>query len=228
MKILLIEDNKKLAESLEDFLKDSYQVTNAPTAAEGLELAKTHNYDLIVLDLGLPDIPGEDVCRQLRRDEVTTPILVLTAVDDVESKVLLFKCGADDYLTKPFKSVELQARLQALLRRGHFDPEAGYTLKVASLRLDPVSREVERSGKRLKLRRKEFDILEYLVRNQGKVVTRSMILNNIWDGETNSWNNTVTVHIKCLRDKVDRPFKDKLIKTVYGLGYTIDNGAARK
>jgi two-component system OmpR family response regulator len=134
----------------------------------------------------------------------------------------LLQSGADDYVTKPFDIKELQARLLALLRRGHLDPKAPYLLQVDSLILDPLKRHVERGGRRIVLRRKEFDILEYLLRNRGRVVTRTMIMDNVWDANSDSWNNTIDVHIKSLRDKVDRPFKRQLISTAYGVGYTIN------
>ena len=175
-----------------------------------------------MLDLGLPDIPGQRVCTAIRQADITTPILVLTGEMELDTKVTLFAAGADDYVTKPFSTSELHARLTALQRRGHFDEDAAYILKAADLRLDPLKRIVTRGGQRIILRRKEFDILEYLLRNKGKVVSRGMIIQNVWGGQTSSWHNTVDVHVKHLRDKVDRPFDVQLIQTEYGLGYTIN------
>jgi DNA-binding response OmpR family regulator len=223
VKLLFIEDNASLVASLKDFLGKKWRIDAAATGQEGSALATKGSYDVIILDLGLPDMSGQDVCKALRKAQVTTPILVLTAAAEPTTKVNLFNCGADDYVTKPFNVTELHARLLALLRRGHFDPEAPYLLKVDSLTLDPVKRQVARGGKTIALRRKEFDILEYLLRNRGKVVTRTMIMDNVWEANSDSWNNTVDVHIKYLRDKVDRPFKSKLIHTAYGVGYTIND-----
>jgi DNA-binding response OmpR family regulator len=227
MKLLLIEDNKPLAESLKKQLGKTFIIDAANTGEDGLQQALTGSYDIIVLDLGLPDKSGHDVCRAIRANAVSTPILILTGVDDIESRVALLDDGADDYLVKPFNVAELRARLGALLRR----PTDTYTasvLTVHDLVLDPVRRSVERSGKQITLRRKEFDILEYLVRNQGRPVTRAMILDHAWDGSKDAWNNTVDVHIKHLRDKVDRPFETPLIQTAYGIGYMVDAATITK
>lgn len=221
MKLLLIEDNKPLADSLKKQLGRIFIIDAFRTGEEGLQQAINGSYDIIVLDLGLPDKSGHDVCRSIRANGVSTPILILTGVDDIGSRVALLDDGADDYLTKPFNVAELRARLSALLRR----PTGTYTpsvLTVRDLTLDPARRSVERGGVPISLRRKEFDILEYLVRNQGRPVTRAMILDHAWDGSKDAWNNTVDVHIKHLRDKVDRPFGSTLIQTAYGIGYMVD------
>ncbi len=222
MKLLIIEDNRSLAESLKKQLSKSYIVEVYRTGEDGLAHAVTGAYDIIILDLGLPDKHGYEVCKQIRIARVHTPVLILSAVSDVPSRVALLNIGADDYLTKPFSMAELKARIGALMRRV---PE-GYNenvLTASDLVIDPERRRVERGGVRIALRRKEFDILEYLVRNQGRPVTRSMILDHAWDGSKDAWNNTVDVHIKHLRDKVDRPFESALIKTAYGIGYMIDS-----
>lgn len=221
MKLLIIEDNRSLAESLKKQLSKSYIVEVCRTGEDGLAHALTGAFDVIILDLGLPDKHGYEVCKLIRQGQVHTPILVLSAVSDVPSRVALLTIGADDYLTKPFSMAELKARLSALMRR----TTDGYTQNILTahdLVVDPERRRVERGGVRITLRRKEFDILEYLVRNQGRPVTRSMILDHAWDGSKDAWNNTVDVHIKHLRDKVDRPFSSPLIKTAYGIGYMID------
>jgi DNA-binding response OmpR family regulator len=225
MKLLCIEDNVELVESLNHFLTSGANVDSAAKGRDGLALAKKNNYDVIILDLGLPDIPGLDVCIKLRQANIQTPILVLSGTQDANTKVALFEAGADDFLTKPFAIAELRARLFALLKRGNFIPGTGSVqlLKVGNLTLDPLSQRVERSGKPIKLRRKEFEILEYLMRNRNSIVTRSMIMDNLWDSDSSSWNSTINVHIKRVRDKVDRPYKRKLIKTAYGLGYTIND-----
>lgn len=225
MKLLCIEDNVELVESLHHFLTAGANVDSAHTGRDGLELANGNKYDAIILDLGLPDMSGLDVCLELRRANIQIPVLILSATQDANTKVALFEAGADDFLSKPFSIAELRARLFALLKRGNFAvaPGSSHVLKVGNLTLDPLSQRVERSGKPIKLRRKEFEILEYLMRNRDNIVTRSMIMDNVWDSGSSSWNSTINVHIKRVRDKVDRPYKRKLIKTAYGLGYTIND-----
>jgi two-component system OmpR family response regulator len=225
MKLLCIEDNVELVESLQQFLTSGANVDNASNGRDGLDLAAKNKYDAIILDLGLPDMSGLDVCLELRRGGAQTPILILSATQDANTKVALFEAGADDFLTKPFVIAELRARLFALLKRGNFAAGGGNVklLKVGNLTLNPLSQRVERSGKPIKLRRKEFEILEYLMRNRNSIVTRSMIMDNVWDSDSSSWSSTINVHIKRVRDKVDRPYKRKLIKTAYGLGYTIND-----
>lgn len=224
-KLLVVEDNAPLAKSLKGWLAKQYQVSVVSNGQAALDMLEQDDFEMIVLDLGLPDMPGEHVCAEIRNRDIVTPILVLTANDEVNSKVSLLDLGADDYLLKPFYIGELQARLRALQRRGsNKHSTATNVLTVGDLSLDLARRQVQRDGEVLHLRRKEFDILEYLMHNRGTVVTRSMILNNAWDAGTDRWNNTVDVHVKYLRDKVDKPFKTKLIKTAYGVGYMIDDG----
>lgn len=226
MKLLCIEDNTELVESLRYFFETDSKIDNATTGKDGLMLAGRKQYDAVILDLGLPDLSGLEVCTRLRERDIQAPILVLSGSRDSGTKVSLFEAGADDYLTKPFTMAELRARLFALLRRTNLDSDHHqdlYLLKVGNLTLDPLSGRVERSGKLIKLRRKEFGILEYLMRNKGKIVTRTMIMDNVWDPNCSSWDGTVNVHIKRLRDQVDRPYGHKLIKTAYGLGYTISD-----
>jgi DNA-binding response OmpR family regulator len=225
MKLLCIEDNAELVESLNQFLTSGARVDSAVSGREGLALAAKSKYDAIILDLGLPDMAGLDVCLELRGSHAETPILILSATTDANTKVALFEAGADDFLGKPFSIAELRARLFALLKRTSFTaiPGTTQTLKVGNLTLDPLSQRVERSGRSIKLRRKEFEILEYLMRNRNNIVTRSMIMDNVWDSDSAAWNSTINVHIKRVRDKVDRPYKRKLIKTAYGLGYTIND-----
>ncbi len=221
MKALLVEDNIMLAQSIKDNLQPTWNIEIATSGEEGVELAKNKTYDAIILDLGLPGMDGQDVCLALRKTNIHTPILVLSGASETNTKVSLLNNGADDYLTKPFKTLELQARLNALARRGAQITQPSPILKVDNLILDPEKRIVKRGNKKIELRRKEFDILEYLMRNQGKVVSRPMIISHVWDARHETWNSTVDVHIKYLRDKVDKPFKRKLIKTAHGVGYTI-------
>jgi DNA-binding response OmpR family regulator len=165
---------------------------------------------------------GLTVCKQLRKELIATPILVVTAFDQTKFKVELLQGGADDYLTKPFNGEELNARVAALIRR-QSQPVLTNVMMVNDLELDVSKRQVRRSGVLIPLRRKEFDILEYLVSNRGRAMSRDMIINHAWVDGTAGWNNTVDVHIKHLRDKVDRPFSSALIKTAYGIGYMIDD-----
>ena len=222
MKLLLIEDNRTLADSMKKQIGKRFVVDVVRTGEEGLQRALAGGQDVIILDLSLPDKSGYDVCRSIRLAQVSTPIIILTGAADVTSRVTLLNAGADDYLTKPFSVAELRARLGALLRRAP-TTISSEVFRVRDLVLDPHRRRVERAGTVITLRRKEFDILEYLVRNRGRPVTRSMILDHAWDGTKDTWNNTVDVHIKHLRDKIDRPFGSPLIKTAYGIGYMIDD-----
>lgn len=221
MKLLIIEDNKHLAQQIKQLLCPQYTVDLAYTGDEGLTLAQQELYGVIILDLGLPTKDGLTVCCELRSSGIASSVLILTAHNKLEQKVKLLECGADDYLTKPFKAQELKARVDALARRS-FRQLTQQKVLLHDLVIYTASRKVERSGVPIQLRRKEFDILEYLVQNKGRPVTREMILRNVWEADTESWNNTVDVHIKYLRDKIDRPFESGLIKTAHGIGYMID------
>jgi two-component system OmpR family response regulator len=221
MKLLIIEDNQLLAASLKTMFKPSFIVDIAHTGAQGIELAGQTAYSAIMLDLGLPDIPGEEVCAQLRKDGVMTPILIATGSKETARCVQLLDTGADDYITKPYDTSILQARIRALLRRSS-TLLSTEQITVADLVICPASRHVERGGIPVPLRKKEFDILEYLARNRGRPVTRTMILDHVWETGRGGWNNTVDVHIKYLRDKIDKPFDRQLIKTAHGIGYMLD------
>lgn len=194
----------------------------ATSGRQGVEKAEAVDFAAILLDLQLPDMPGIDICKQLRANNNATPILVLSANNEVATRVDLLNSGADDYMVKPFSTDELVARINAVLRRNVHDYRQNI-LTVGDLVIDTTSRTVHRAGKRIDLRRKEFDILEYLVHNKGRAVTRDMILSHVWEDSKSSWYNTVDVHVKYLRDKIDRPFKTKLIKTAYGIGYMVDD-----
>jgi len=222
MKILYIDDNRLLIDSVKDLLNTTYTVDFTCTGQEGIEKARAIDYSLILLDLGLPDISGFEVCRELRNAQVTTPIIILTVQKDPSTSVQLLNCGADDFVTKPFNSDVLQARIAALLRRGQ-DMRAEKVITIGDLSVNITRRQVIRAGVVISLRRKEFDILEYLAANHGRALTRTMILDHVWESGTEGWNNTVDVHIKHLRDKVDRPFDRQLIKTAHGIGYMLDD-----
>lgn len=224
MKILYIDDNRLLADGVKKTLSDDYMVDLVHTGQEGIERARSVAYNLILLDLSLPDIQGFDVCTTLRKAKINTPILVVSAQKEPSTSVQLLNCGADDYVTKPFNSDVLKARIAALLRRS---PEmcAEKVVDVSDLKVNITRRQVWRRGVKIVLRRKEFDILEYLATNQGRALTRSMILDHVWESDKEGWNNTVDVHIKNLRDKIDRPFGNPLIKTAYGIGYMMEDSS---
>ena len=222
MKILLVEDNIALADRIKHQLAGKrYIVDVVKTGEEALEHVRHVNYATIVLDLGLPGMTGDVVCQKMREMGIVSPILILTGTDTVNSKVKLLDIGADDYLTKPFNSDELRARIGVLLRRQPTPPKKP-EIVYHDLVISTDERKVFRAGMPIPLRRKEFDILEYLVSNHGRVLTREMIVNHAWDANTSEWNSSVDVHIKHLRDKIDRPFKTHYIKTAYGLGYKVD------
>lgn len=220
MRILLIEDEKRLSHVIEKGLTESgYAVDKVFDGEEGLYLAESENYDIIILDVMLPKIEGITVCKELRKKHITTPILMLTAKTTVEDKVTGLDAGADDYLTKPFAFVELNSRLQALLRRSLKQPET--ILTVDTLALDPIKHTVSREGKQISLTPKEFAILEYLMRHKDEVVTRTQITEHTWDYNFDSMSNVIDVFITSLRKKIDSNQKQKLIHTIHGVGYKI-------
>jgi DNA-binding response OmpR family regulator len=221
MKVLLIEDDRELAATLRSSLTPSYIVDVTHTGQAGEIEATVNDYDAIILDLVLPDTDGVHVCKSLREARITTPVLILTGKLCVDDLVLALDAGADDYLTKPFKMIELLARLRALVRRGQERPDQA-VLTVGDLILDVTSKTVMRGGRSIPLRRKEFLLLEYFMRYPGKVLTRSMILDHVWESEADPITNTIDVHVNSLREKVDKPFQKPLIKTVHGLGYKIE------
>jgi two-component system copper resistance phosphate regulon response regulator CusR len=189
----------------------------------GLELATTYSYDLVILDLMLPKMDGTQVLRRLRSQNVNVPVLILTARDAVSDKVGNFDVGADDYLTKPFAFAELLARVKALLRRGPVSRSS--VVRVGDLELDRLSQQVKRAGRRIDLTSKEYSLLEYLMSNAGRVLSRTMIIEHVWDQSFDGITNIVDVYVRHLRSKVDDPFDHKLIHTVRGVGYSIGNGA---
>ena len=220
MRILIIEDNPVVAQALRYELRPFYSVDVCNTGKKGLVAAQSTKYDTIILDLGLPDMDGEKICKLLREKKIRTPIIILSGKGEVKGKVELLNMGADDYVTKPFNFHELRARIDVAMRHTSNNSPSG-AIEIAGLRLDPSSRTVSRYDDPITLRRKEFDLLEYLMRNMNQTLTRVMILEHIWDMNENLWANVVDVHIKHLRDKVDRPYGSKLIQTVHGLGYKI-------
>ncbi len=224
MRILLVEDEEKVSRFIVRGLSaESFAVDTAPDGRSGLELATTYNYDLIILDLMLPGLNGTEVLRRIRRADHRVPILMLTARDAVADKVEHLEAGADDYLTKPFAFAELMARIKALLRRGSVDRPS--VLRVADLEVDRLSQQVRRSSRRIELTAKEYALLEYLIANAGRVLSRTMIIDHVWDQSFDGATNIVDVYVRHLRNKVDDGHEAKLIRTVRGVGYKISDEA---
>lgn len=222
MKLLLIEDSRDISLALSRALYADYDVDLASTGQNGLNKALTGNYGLIILDLNLPDIYGLEICQQLRKQNIKAPILILSGDIRVLSKISLLDSGADDYLTKPFSLGELKVRLRTIARRSDRSELKRNHIKIDDLELDSIEHSVHRAGQNIGLRRKEFALLECLMQNVGEVVSRDMLCSHAWSDTEDPWNNTVDVHIKYLRDKVDRPFANQMIKTVHGIGYKLE------
>ncbi|MFW6110205.1 MAG: response regulator transcription factor [Patescibacteria group bacterium] len=224
MRILVIEDEHTVANSLRKGLEqESYAVDVAYDGEYGYDLAATNDYDVIILDLMLPKLSGIEICKDLRQAENNTPILILTARGQLEDKVKGLNTGADDYLVKPFAFAELLARLRALARRPQ--ETTGTTLKVADLTLNTITFKVTRAGKKIDLTKKEFALLECLMRHKGQVLSKEQLIQHVWDYAADILPNTVEVYIGYLRNKIDEPFPEKkpLIKTVRGFGYKLRN-----
>jgi len=222
MRILVVEDEEKVSRFVvRGLASEGFAVDAAADGTAGLELATTYDYDLIVLDLMLPGLSGTEVLRQIRRSNHHVPILMLTARDAVSDKVEHLEAGADDYLTKPFAFAELMARVKALLRRGSVERPS--VLGVADLNLDRLSQQVKRAGRRIELTAKEYALLEYLMANAGRVLSRTMIIEHVWDQSFDGATNIVDVYVRHLRSKVDDGHETKLIRTVRGVGYKISD-----
>jgi DNA-binding response OmpR family regulator len=222
MHILVVEDEKKIAKAIKKGLEGKrYDVTVAHTGEEGYFLATTQSFDLILLDLMLPGRDGLEILDSLRDQDCNTPVLILTARDAIENRVLGLDTGADDYLVKPFAFPELLARIRALTRRGR--PEHALRLKLANLELDCVTKRVTRGDQGISLTSREFELLEYLLRHQGHTVSREMLARDVWKVEERATplDNVIDVHIARLRKKVDIPFELKLIKTIRGVGFSM-------
>jgi DNA-binding response OmpR family regulator len=223
MRILLVEDETKVASFIKRGLEQAqHAVDVAATMEDGDYLASVHDYDLLILDCLLPDGDGRKLCRDLRARGLGVPVLLLTAKSSVEDKVIGLDSGADDYLTKPFDFSELLARVRALGRRGA--TPLLQPLVVADLSINPATRRVTRAGQTIQLTPKEYQLLEVLTRRAGQVVTRTELLEHVWDMHFDPTSNIVDVVIKILRDKIDRKFSPKLIQTVRGVGYMIKAG----
>lgn len=223
MRILVIEDERKVASFIKKGLEaEGYAVDVASDGKSGLEMANAYQYDLLILDLMLPVLSGSDVLIDLRRRRTEVPILVLTARDALQDKLLHFERGCDDYLTKPFAFAELVMRVKALLRRT--GPEKRNQIQVADLILDRTTRKITRAGNVIELTLKEFALLEYLMINAGAVCSRNMIIEHVWDQSFDSFTNVVDVYIRYVRNKVDKSYHPKLIHTVRGVGYVLREG----
>ncbi len=220
MRILVIEDEAKVGSFIRRALEEeSAAVDLCSDGEQGLEWALGGSYDLIVLDLMLPSMPGLEILKRLRKEGLQTPVLILTARSQVDQKVQGLDAGADDYLTKPFAIEELLARVRVLLRRG--TGEAKGILQVDDLVLNPASREVTRGGQRIDLTSKEYALLEYLMRNAGRVLTRPMIAEHVWNLDFDTYTNVIDVYVNYLRNKIDKGHERKLIQTVRGSGYVL-------
>ena len=220
MRILVVEDEKRIADFLCRGLEGAgYAVDAAPTGADALQNIHSTDYDLVVLDLMLPDMDGLQVLERIRSRKAGPPVLILSARGGLDDRVKGLEQGADDYLVKPFAFVELLARVRALLRRGQPTPEK---LQVADLTLDCIRRKVVRGADGIDLAPKEFGILEYMMRNRGRPLSRPMIVEHVWDMDYDGLTNIVDVYIRHLRSKIDDRFPQKLIQTVRGIGYMIE------
>jgi DNA-binding response OmpR family regulator len=218
MRILVVEDDRKIAGFIERGLKEErYIVDVARNGEQAIVLAQSLNFDLILLDIILPDIDGVEVCRELRKTKSTVPIFMITAKDLVSDKVKGLDAGADDYLTKPFAFEELLARIRALLRRKNGRSEN--ILTIGDLELDQIAHRVSRAGKEIELTGKEYALLEYLMLNADRIVTRTMISEHVWHENFDTFTNVIDVYIGYLRKKIDRGWDKKLIQTIRGMGY---------
>jgi len=219
MRILVVEDESRIADFLSRGLESAgYAVDVAATGGSAIDMIHSTDYDLVILDLGLPDVDGLTVLQKIRNRKVSPPVLILSARDAVDDRVKGLEGGADDYLVKPFAFVELLARVRVLLRRGQPTPEK---LQVGELSLDCIRRKVSRDGENIELAPKEFSILEYLMRNRGRPLSRTMIVEHVWDQHFDSHTNVVNVYINYLRRKLDRPGLRPLLHTIRGVGFAL-------
>lgn len=220
MKLLVVEDEKKLALAIKRALEiQKYTVDVAHTGSDGLDLAIGESFDLILLDVMLPEIDGITLCKKIREEGIHTPIIMLTAKGEIEDRVTGLDVGADDYVVKPFSFEELFARVRALLRRPSRTEKSVLTHR--NIELDPISFSVKRSGQIIHLSGKEYSLLEYLLRNKNTVLSKEQIVNAIWEYDTDVLPSTVEVHMKHLRDKIDNDPDNPIITTIRGRGYTI-------
>ena len=222
MGVLVIEDDADTASYIINGLKESgYEVDHAMDGDSGVKLALEKNYNIMIIDRMLPGLNGLNIVETIRTNGIKTPVLFLSALADIDDRVAGLKSGGDDYLTKPFAMVELLARLEALIRRTSQQTENTF-LKVNDIEMDILARTVTRQGKRVYLHPREFKLLEYLLKNANQVVTRTMLLENVWEYHFDPQTNVIDVHISRLRQKIDRPFDKPILKTIRGDGYMIE------
>lgn len=222
MKILIIEDEVKTVQSIKQGLEEhQWEVDIAYDGAIGLHLAMRSPYDLIISDIILPGLNGLDLCRKLREANISTPILMLTALSTTDDKIIGLDAGADDYLVKPFEFRELMARIRALTRRNSGTIQTANLLKFADLELNPDTKQVVRAGKEITLTAKEFQLLEYFLRNQGRVISKVELAERLWDITFDTGTNVIEVYINFLRKKIDKDFEPKLLHTQIGMGYVV-------
>ena len=222
MRVLLIEDDRSVAEFIvKGFEERGTEIAAAVTGSSGLAEARSGNFDVLIVDRMLPEIDGMSIIGTLRKENDQTPVLVLSALGEVDDKVQGLNAGADDYLAKPFNFEELYSRVEALVRRRQIDAPVTH-LTVADLELDLLAHEVRRAGKKLLLQPREFRLLEYLMRHRGQVVTRTMLLENVWDYHFDPQTNVIDVHVSRLRQKIDKDFDEQLLRTVRGAGYVLE------
>jgi two-component system copper resistance phosphate regulon response regulator CusR len=222
VRILLIEDETKTLQSLQQGLEENeWTVDSASDGLSGLQLARQHEYDVIVSDITMPGLTGLQLCRQLRDEGLATPILLLTALSQTEDKITGFDAGADDYLAKPFEFRELLARIKALARRPTATFKTENILRFKDLELDLDAKTVQRSGKEILLTPREFALLEYFLRNPGKVLSKTEIAEKVWDLDFDTGTNVIEVYVNYLRNKMDKGFEQKLIHTQFGQGYIL-------
>lgn len=223
MKLLVVEDEVKVADFLKKGLEENkHEVAVAYDGLSGKQLAMQNSYDLIILDLNLPKMNGYEVCTSLRNSGMKVPVLMLTAFGTTEDKIAGFDSGADDYLLKPFEFIELLARIKAITNRSSNPYNSNSVLRISNLEMNLESKIVKRNNKRIDLTAKEFALLEYFIRNQGKVLSRSDISEKIWDISFDTGTNVIDVYINFLRKKIDKDFEPKLIHTRVGMGYVLE------
>jgi two-component system, OmpR family, copper resistance phosphate regulon response regulator CusR len=222
MRILLVEDERRLADIVDRGLKaERFAVDVCHNGRAGWEMAEAYHYDLMILDLMLPELSGGELLKKIRHKNTEVPILILTARDSMGDKVKNFEAGADDYLTKPFAFAELLVRIKALLRRGPVNRSS--VLRVGDLEIDRLSQNVRRAGKKIELTAKEYSLLEYLATQPGRVFSRTMIIEHVWDQSFQGLTNIVDVYVRHLRAKVDDAYSAKLLRTVRGVGYSLSD-----
>ena len=222
MRILIIEDDNDVASYLSKGLKESGYVADvADNGRTGLQMATSENYDLLIVDRMMPEMDGLTVIKTLRSENYKTPVLVLSALGEVDDRVQGLRAGGDDYLVKPFSFSELLARIEALLRRAQKQQEVITALQVEDLQMDLLARTVKRAGQTIDLQPREFRLLEYFMRNPGQVLTRTMLLEKVWDYHFDPQTNVIDVHISRLRAKIDKDFETPLLHTVRGAGYVL-------